>query len=135
MYPMLVSAVIDNMSLSNREELKAQLQQLMQPNPEAQKAQQEQMSLQLAALQAQVELLQSQAAESQSRAQKLSLEAQAVPAKVENDRLRALSANIKPGEQDDMEFQRRAKIAELVLKEREIASKEAIVAQQMQQPT
>jgi len=131
----LVSAVIDNMSLSNREELKAQLQQLMQPNPEAQKAQQEQMSLQLAALQAQVELLQSQAAESQSRAQKLSLEAQAVPAKVENDRLRALSANIKPGEQDDMEFQRRAKIAELVLKEREIASKEAIVAQQMQQPT
>lgn len=135
MYPMLVSAVIDNMSLSNREELKAQLQQLMQPNPEAQKAQQEQMQLQLAALQAQVQLLQSQAAESQSRAQKLSLEAQAVPAKVENDRIRAISANIKPGEQDDMEFQRRAKIAELVLKEREIASKEAIVAKQMQEPT
>lgn len=135
MYPMLVSAVIDNMSLSNREELKAQLQQLMQPNPEAQKAQQEQMQLQLAALQAQVQLLQSQAVESQSRAQKLSLEAQAVPAKVENDRIRAISANIKPGEQDDMEFQRRAKIAELVLKEREIASKEAIVAKQMQEPT
>jgi hypothetical protein len=135
MYPMLVGAVIDNMSLSNREELKAQLQQLTQPNPEAQKAQQEQMQLQLAALQAQVKLLQSQAAESQSRAQKLSLEAQAVPAKVENDRLRAISANIKPGQQDDMEFQRRAKIAELVLKEREIASKEAIVAKQMQEPT
>jgi hypothetical protein len=82
-----------------------------------------------------VKLLQSQAAESQSRAQKLSLEAQAVPAKVENDRLRAISANIKPGQQDDMEFQRRAKIAELVLKEREIASKEAIVAKQMQEPT
>lgn len=135
MYPMLVGAVIDNMSLSNREELKAQLQQLTQPNPEAQKAQQEQMQLQMATLQAQVQLLQSQAAESQSRAQKLALEAQAVPAKVENDRLRAISANIKPGEQDDMEFQRRARIAELVLKEREIASKEAIVAQQMQQPT
>jgi hypothetical protein len=135
LYPMLVGAVIDNMSLSNREELKAQLQQLTQPNPEAQKAQQEQMQLQFAQLQAQVQLLQSQAAESQSRAQKLALEAQAVPAKVENDRLRAISANIKPGQQDDMEFQRRAKIAELVLKEREIASKEAIVAQQMQQPT
>jgi hypothetical protein len=135
LYPMLVGAVIDNMSLSNREELKAQLQQLTQPNPEAQKAQQEQMQLQFAQLQAQVQLLQSQAAESQSRAQKLALEAQAVPAKVENDRLRAISANIKPGQQDDMEFQRRAKIAELVLKEREIASKEAIVAQQMQQST
>lgn len=135
MYPMLVSAVIDNMSLSNREELKAQLQQLMQPNPQQQQVQQQQLQLQLAQLQANVELLQSQAAESQSRAQKLSLEAQAVPAKVENDRIRAISANIKPGEQDDMEFQRRAKIAELVLKEREIASKEAIVAKQMQEPT
>lgn len=133
MYPMLVGAVIDNMSLSNREELKAQLQQLTQPNPQQQQVQQQQLQLQLAQLQANVELLQSQAAESQSRAQKLSLEAQAVPAKVENDRLRAISANIKPGEQDDMEFQRRAKIAELVLKEREIASKEAIVAQQMQE--
>lgn len=135
MYPMLVSAVIDNMSLSNREELKAQLQQLMQPNPQQQQVQQQQLQLQLAQLQANVQLLQSQAAESQSRAQKLSLEAQAVPAKVENDRIRAISANIKPGEQDDMEFQRRAKIAELVLKEREIASKEAIVAKQMQEPT
>jgi len=135
MYPMLVSAVIDNMSLSNREELKAQLQQLTQPNPQQQQVQQQQLELQLAQLQATVQLLQSQAAESQSRAQKLSLEAQAVPAKVENDRIRAISANIKPGEQDDMEFQRRAKIAELVLKEREIASKEAIVAKQMQEPT
>ncbi len=32
-----------------------------------------------------------------------------------------------------VEFERRAKIAELVLKEREIASKEAIVAKQMTQ--
>lgn len=134
MYPMLVTAVIDNMSLSNREELKAQLQQLSQPNPEAQKAQQEQMQLQMATLQAQVQLLQSQAAESQSRAQKLQIEAQAVPAKVENDRIRAVSSNIKPGTQDDKEFERRAKIAELVLKEREIASKEAIVSKQMQEP-
>jgi hypothetical protein len=135
MYPMLVSAVIDNMSLSNREELKAQLQQLSQPNPQQQQLQQEQLQLQIATVQAQIQLLNSQAAESQSRAQKLQLEAQAVPAKVENDRLRAIASNIKPGTQDDVEFERRAKIAELVLKEREIASKEAIVAKQMTQNT
>ena len=135
MYPMLVGAVIDNMSLSNPEELKAQLQQLSQPNPQQQQLQQEQLQLQIATVQAQIQLLNSQAAESQSRAQKLQLEAQAVPAKVENDRLRAIASNIKPGTQDDVEFERRAKIAELVLKEREIASKEAIVAKQMTQNT
>jgi hypothetical protein len=49
MYPMLVSAVIDNMGLSNREELMAQMQQASQPNPEAQKAQQAmQMQMQMA---------------------------------------------------------------------------------------
>jgi hypothetical protein len=36
-------------------------------------------------------------------------------------------------DESDKEFERRAKLAELVLKEREIASKEDIVEQQMRQ--
>jgi len=52
MYPMLVGAVIDNMSLSNREELKAKLIEAQQPNPQAQQAQQQQMEMQMAQLQA-----------------------------------------------------------------------------------
>jgi hypothetical protein len=65
MYPMLVSAVIDNMGIANREELMAQMQQSMQPNPEAeqqaQQAQQQQMEQQAQLAQAQLQLLQAQA--------------------------------------------------------------------------
>jgi hypothetical protein len=131
MYPMLVEAVVDNMSLSNREDLIKQLRALNQPNPEAQQAQQAQMQIQLASAQAQIQLLQAQAAESQSRAGKYQMETQAIPEKVQNDRIRAVSSNIQPGNQDDKEFEKRAKIAELVLKERDIASKERMVDKQM----
>ena len=133
MYPMLVEAVIENMSLSNREGMITKLREINQPNPQAQQVQQAQMEAQMAAAQAQTALYQAQAAESQSRAAKLQAETQAVPVKLENDRIRAISSNLQVGNQDDKEFERRAKLAELVLKEREIASKEAIVSKQMQQ--
>jgi len=131
MYPMLVEAVIENMSLSNRETMINQLRELNKPNPQAQQMQQVQMEMQMAAAQAQTALYQAQAAESQSRASKLQAETQAVPIKLENDRIRAISSNLQVGSQDDKEFEKRAKLAELVLKEREIASKEAIVSKQM----
>jgi hypothetical protein len=133
MYPMLVEAVIENMSLSNREGMISQLREMNKPNPQAQQLQQAQMEMQMAAAQAQTALYQAQAAESQSRAGKLQAETQAIPAKLENDRIRAISSNLQVGDQDDKEFERRARLADLVLKEREIASKEAIVAKQMQQ--
>jgi hypothetical protein len=133
MYPMLVEAVIENMSLSNREGMISQLREMNKPNPQAQQLQQAQMEAQMAVAQAQTALYQAQAAESQSRAGKLQAETQAIPTKLENDRIRAISSNLQVGSQDDKEFERRAKLADLVLKEREIASKEAIVAKQMQQ--
>ena len=133
MYPMLVEAVIENMSLSNREGMISQLREMNKPNPQAQQLQQAQLEMQMAGAQAQTALYQAQAAESQSRANKLQAETQAIPTKLENDRIRAISSNLQVGSQDDKEFERRAKLAELVLKEREIASKEAIVSKQMQQ--
>lgn len=133
LYPLLVQAVVENMSLSNRESFIEQLKQASQPNPQQQQLAEADLQVKLATAQAQVALLQAQAAESQARAAKYTTEAQAVPIRLENDRIRAISANIQPGEQDDKEFERRAKVAELVLKEREIASREAIVAQQMKE--
>ena len=50
----------------------------------------------------------------------------------ETDRLKVLTTNINEGDADEKEFLQRAKVAELVLKEREIESKEAIVNKQMQ---
>ena len=131
MYPMLVMSVVDNMGLSNREELMAQLQQLSQPNPEAQQAQQQQQQIQLAAAQAQVALLQSQVQENQAKAQKLSVEAQLEPQVVQAKLAAALSTNLEAGSADDAEFARRAKVAELMLKEEDIKSNERIAMAQM----
>ena len=131
MYPMLVSAVIDNMGLANREELMAQLAQVSQPDPAAQQMQQQQMQMQMAQLQAQVQLLQSQAMESQSRANKYQVEAQLEPEVVKAKLAAALSSNLQAGNQDEIEFQRRAKMAELLLKEQDIKSNERIAAMQI----
>jgi hypothetical protein len=136
MYPMLVSAVIDNMGIANREELMAQMQQSMQPNPEAeqqaQQAQQQQMEQQAQLAQAQLQLLQAQAQESQARAQKYLVEAQLEPEVVKAKLAAALSTNLQEGNADDSEFAKRAKIADLMLKEKDIQSNERIAAMQMQ---
>jgi len=131
MYPMLVQSIVDNMNLSNREEIIAGLQQAMQPNPEEQQMQQAQMQLQMQQAQATLATLQAQAAEAQSRIQQNNVETQLLPYEAETDRLKVLSTNLQPGDADEKEFQKRAKIAELLLKERSIASDEAIVEKQM----
>jgi len=131
MYPMLVQSIVDNMNLSNREEIIAGLQQSMQPNPEEQQMQQAQMQMQMQQAQATLATLQAQAAEAQSRIQQNNVETQLLPYEAETDRLKVLSTNLQPGDTDEKEFQRRAKIAELLLKERSIASDEAIVEKQM----
>ena len=136
MYPMLVSAVIDNMGLSNREELMAQLEQSMQPNPEAeqqaQQAQQQQMEQQAQLAQAQLELVQAQTMEAQARAQKYSIESQLEPEVVKAKLAAALSTNLQTGNADEAEFAKRAKIADLMLKEKDIQSNERIATMQMQ---
>jgi hypothetical protein len=131
MYPLLIQSIVDNMNLSNREEIIAAMQQSTQPDPQAVEAQQQQQQLALAQAQATIATLQGQAQESQSRAQKNQVETQLLQFEAETDRLKVLSTNLRPGDEDDKEFQRRAKIAELLLKERSIASDERIVDKQM----
>ena len=131
MYPMLISAVVDNMGLSNREELMAQLQQAAQPNPQAQQLAQMQQQMQMELAQAQLQLVQAQVMESQAKAQKLSIEAQLEPEVVKAKLAAALSTNLQQGSQDDAEFARRAKIAELMLKEQDIVSNERIAQMQV----
>ena len=132
MYPMLVSAVIDNMGLANREELMAQLAQVSQPDPAAQQAAQQQQQLQLALAQAQLQLVQAQTMEAQARAQKYSIEAQLEPEVVKAKMAAAISTNLQTGNADDAEFEKRAKIADLMLKEADIKSNERIAVMQMQ---
>ena len=130
-YPMLISAVVDNMGISNREELMAQMKQSSQPNPEQQQMQQQQMQMQMQTAQLQMQLLQAQVAETQAKAQKYAIEAQLEPEVVKAKLAAALSTNLQEGNADDAEFAKRAKIAELMLKDKDITSNERIATMQM----
>ena len=123
MYPQLLEAIIDHMNISNREQLITTLRQASQPNPEAQQAQQAKMQADMAMQQAQTQAFASQAAESQARAQKITADINVAQFEAETGRLKVLSSDLEPGNQDEIEFQRRAKVAELILKERELDMK------------
>lgn len=120
MYPMLIESIVDNMNLSNREEMITKLRQANQPNPEAQQAQQMQMQVQMAKEQATAAALQAQAAEANARAEKYKAEIQLGAYDSETARIKAVSTNLDKGEADDKEFERRFRAAELMLKEREL---------------
>jgi len=124
MYSQLIMSIVDNMNLSNREQLVQALQQANQPNPEAQQMAMAAQQAQIEFQQSQTAALQGQAVESQARAQKYLTDAQAVPQELEIDRIRAVSANLNVGDADDKEFEKRLKISEQLLKEREVAVKE-----------
>jgi len=136
--PMILRSIVSTSGLMNREQLMAQLDQMSQPNPQAQEmqmqAQQAQMqylAAQTAELNARAQESMADAQEAQARAQKLMVEASLMEDKVKTDMVRNLSANIK--DEDTNEFQKRAKIAELLIKEKDIESKERIVDKQMQE--
>jgi len=128
MYPKLVMSIIDNMNLSNREELIQTLEQANTPNPEAeqaaQQAAQQAQQAQLALQTAQAAALNGQAQESSARSSKLTAEAQAVPAELEIDRMKAVTSNLQVGDAEDKEFEKRLAISAQLLKEREVAVKE-----------
>ena len=124
MYPMLIESIIENMNISNREEMVAKLRQAMQPNPQAQQLQQAQMQVQMAKEQATAAALQAQAAESNARSQKYQVEMEMERYNAETNRIKAVATNLDQGDADEKEFEKRFRAAELLLKEREIAIKE-----------
>ena len=120
LYPTLIQSIIDNMNLSNREELIAALAQASQPSPEQQQAAQAAQQAQLAFQQSQTNALNGQAAESQARAGKIAAETKAIPVELETDQIKAITANLKVGTADDKEFERRLKVADTALKEKRL---------------
>lgn len=130
MYPMLIESIVDNMNLSNREQIIEGLRKVNQPKPEQQQLQQQVQELQLAKEQAILQYTQAQTAEVMSRIEQNKVETQLLPVEAQTDRL---AATLKGMGQDPTEadFMRRAKIAELALKQREIETKEDIVEMQM----
>ena len=115
-YNTLIQSIIDNMNLSNREELLAAMAQAMEPNPQAQQMAMQTQQAQMQFQQAQTAVLTSQAQESQARATKLAAEAAVVPEELQIEKINAITRNLKEGDQEDKEFERRMRVAETLIK-------------------
>jgi hypothetical protein len=128
--PLILKGILGNSSLSNRFELISALDQMSQPNPEAQQMQQAQQQLALQAAQAQIAVSTTQAEQNRAEAQKLSVETQLMPQEVQAKVLASATKNLPQGNESN-EFDKRVKIAELMLKEADIKNKSKIVELQM----
>jgi hypothetical protein len=135
--PILLRSIIGTSGLLNKEQLMVQLDEMSQPDPQAQEMQQQQAQLQMGLVQAQANELNARAQESaadaqeaQARAQKIMAETALLDDKAKIDLIRTLTANINT--KDKQEFDKRVKTAEVLLKEKDIDSNEKIVAMQQQ---
>ena len=125
-YPMLIESIVDNMGISNREEIIEQLQKANQPNPEQQQMAKMKQELEMVAAQATVENLKAQTAEIVSRIQQNQVETQLLPIEEETRRMSVMAKNMPLDE-----FRQLIEVAKLELKEKEISSREDIVKLQM----
>ena len=124
--PVLLQGIIQSSSLSNRDTIISQLQQMSQPDP-----MQEQMhQLQMATAQAMLQKTQAEAALAMAQAQKAGAEAQVVPAEAQAKLMAAASKNTADPMAD--EFEKRMKLADKLIKVEDIKSNERIAGMQMQ---
>ena len=130
--PLILKGIMQNSSLTNRFELIAELDKMMQPNPQAQEMEQMQAQMAMQAAQAQIAVNTTKAEENKANAVKLSMEAQLMPQEVQAKVLGATTKNLPNGDEAaSREFDKRVKIAELLLKEEDIKNKSKIVELQM----
>jgi hypothetical protein len=129
--PVLMTGILKNSSLSNREEMIATLAEMNKPDPQAQQLQMQKEVKQMELVSAQTAEIQSKVQLNQAEAQKTVVEAQLAPEEAKANIMSALSRNL-PTDDKSAEFDRRVKIAELMLQEEEVTSKKEIVKMQMQ---
>ena len=128
--PLILKGILNNSSLTNRYELIGALDQMNQPDPQAQQLQIAQQQLALQAAQAQIAVQTTQAEQNRAEAAKLLTEAQLMPQEVQAKVIASTTKNLPKGGESD-EFDKRVKIAELMLKEADIKNKTKIVELQM----
>jgi hypothetical protein len=125
-----LKGILNNSSLTNRYELMAALDQMSAPNPQAQAMQEAQQQLAMQAAQAQIAVNTTQAEQNRAEAQKLLTEAQLMPQEVQAKVIASTTKNLPAGNESN-EFDKRVKIAELMLKEADMKNKSKMVELQM----
>ncbi len=132
--PLILKGILQNSSLTNRQELIATLEQMSQPSPEAQQMQQQQQAMAMAAAEANIQETQAKAQKAQAEAQKAMVEAQIAPQEAQARVIAALSNNLNEND-ETADFERRVRLAEIMLKEKDIDSNERIAMAQMASKT
>ncbi len=130
--PIILKGIMANSSLSNRYELIEMLDKMASGDPQAQQAAQMQQQLAMQLAQAQIAVQTTQAEQNKAEAQKLLTEAQLMPIELQAKSMAATTKNL-PNEADlaAREFDKRVKVADLLLKEADIKNKAKIVEKQM----
>lgn len=130
--PIILKGIVANSSLSNRMELMQRLDAMGQVDPEAQQKQMVQEQLALQAAQAQIAVNTTQAEQNRAEATKIMIDTKLKPLEVQAKIQQGLTANL-PNQADmaSREFDKRVKVAELMLKEADIKNKSKIVELQM----
>jgi hypothetical protein len=121
--PILMQGILKNSGVSDRESMIEQMKQMSQPNPEQQQMQMQAGQLDMALKQAELQ-------KTQAEAQKTTVEAQIAPLESKAKMISALSNNLDD-DQEGKDFENRARLAELMLKEKDITSNENIAKMQM----
>lgn len=130
--PIILKGIVANSSLSNRMELMQRLDAMGQVDPAAQEKQMIQEQLAMQATQAQIAVNTTQAEQNRAEATKTLIETKLKPIEVQAKIQQSLTANL-PNQADmaSREFDKRVKVAELMLKEADIKNKSKIVELQM----
>jgi hypothetical protein len=128
--PVILKGIMANSSLSNRYELIQMLDEMSKPDPQAQAMQQAQAQLAMQAAQAQIAVQTTQAEQNRAEAAKLMTETQLMPQEIQAKVISSATKNLPTGN-EPAEFDKRVKIAELMLKEADIKNKSKIVEMQM----
>jgi hypothetical protein len=126
----LIKSVIENMNISNREEFIAALDQSSQQSPEQQQAAQQAQQMQMQMAQLEMALKQAQVQKEQAEAQLVTIKAQVEPKLAEAKYIAALSNNLNE-DNESKDFERRMKIAELALKEKDLNIKQQTAQNQL----
>lgn len=121
--PVIMAKIVENSSLPDRMGFAQQIMQAAQPNPQAEQAQQ-------TAAMADMRVKDAEAKLKEAQAEKARVEAQLAPDEMKSRIIAAVSRNLDD-DQEGKDFERRMKIADLLLREKDIDSNERIAKMQI----
>jgi hypothetical protein len=129
--PLILKGVIQNSSLSNRAEMIEALDKMAQPDPKQAAMQEQQQMLALQAAQAQIAVNTTQAERNKAEAMNTMVETQLKPQEVQAKIISSTTQNLPNNDElASREFDRRVKIADLMLKEKDIEHRLEVVKMQ-----